>query len=66
MLWWLVGLWLASPALLPIVWLLGSLRRAPQETLRRPPTAWRSASCAISGFTRTDRNVGASDGTNPP
>jgi hypothetical protein len=36
MLWWLIGLWLASPALLPIVWLLGSLRRAPQE---KPETA---------------------------
>ena len=23
MVWWLVGLWLASPALLPILWLLG-------------------------------------------
>jgi hypothetical protein len=63
MLWWLVGLWLASPALLPIVWLLGSLTRAPQENLRRPPTAWRSASCVISAFTRTDRDVGASDDT---
>jgi hypothetical protein len=31
MLWWLVGLWPASPALLPIFWLVGSLRRAPQE-----------------------------------
>ena len=65
MLWWLVGLWLASPALLPIFWLLGSLRRALQEK-RRPPTAWRSASCAISAFTRTDRDVGASDDRNPP
>ena len=36
MLWWLVGCWLASPALLPIVWLLGSLRRAPEEN---PETA---------------------------
>ena len=25
MLWWLVGLWLLSPALLPIFWLLGML-----------------------------------------
>ena len=32
MLWWLVGLWLASPALLPIFWLLGSLRREKPET----------------------------------
>jgi len=31
MLWWLVGFWLASPALLLIFWLLGSLRRALQE-----------------------------------
>ena len=36
MLWWLVGLWLASPALLAILWLLGSPRRAPQE---KPKTA---------------------------
>ena len=36
MLWWLVGLWLASPVLLPIFWLLGSLRGAPQE---KPETA---------------------------
>ena len=32
MLWWLVGFWLASPVLLPIVWLLGSLRRGKPET----------------------------------
>ena len=36
MLWWLVGLWLSSPALLPIFWLVGSLTRAPQEN---PKTA---------------------------
>jgi hypothetical protein len=29
-LWWFVGFWLASPVLLPIVWLL-DLRGAPQE-----------------------------------
>ena len=26
MLWWIVGLWLLSPAVLPIVWLLGTGR----------------------------------------
>jgi hypothetical protein len=31
MVWWFVGLWLLSPAILPIFWLLGMLRRAPQE-----------------------------------
>jgi hypothetical protein len=27
MLWWLVGLWVASPALLPIFWLLERIMR---------------------------------------
>jgi hypothetical protein len=28
MLWWLVGLWVCSPVLLPVFWLLGKLGRA--------------------------------------
>jgi hypothetical protein len=36
MLWWLVGLWLASPALVPIVWLFGMPGRASKE---KPETA---------------------------
>jgi hypothetical protein len=26
--WWLIGLWLASPALVPILWLLGRLHQS--------------------------------------
>jgi len=37
MLWWLVGLWLLSPAILPILWLLGMLRGTPQERSRGIP-----------------------------
>jgi hypothetical protein len=33
MLWWLIGLWLCSPVLLPILWLFGRL----QQTLAEPP-----------------------------
>jgi hypothetical protein len=35
MLWWLVGLWLASPALLPIFWLLDSVGRASRRVAER-------------------------------
>jgi hypothetical protein len=28
MLWWLFGLWLSSPVLLPVFWLIGKLGRA--------------------------------------
>ena len=38
MLWWLIGLWLASPALLAIVWLLGGLKASAPE---KPETAHR-------------------------
>ena len=37
MLWWLVGLWLLSPALLPIFWLLGMLASSAGSELNRPP-----------------------------
>ena len=49
MLWWLVGLWLASPVLLAIFWLLGSVRR--EASIPEKPetaTAWRIALSAIS------------------
>jgi hypothetical protein len=36
MLWWLVGLWLLSPALLPIFWLLA--RRASSRSELNEPT----------------------------
>jgi hypothetical protein len=43
MLWWLVGLWLFSPALVPIVWLLGKLapasRSERQDAQALPPFA---------------------------
>jgi hypothetical protein len=33
MLWWLIGLWLASPALVPLFWLFGLLAQAlPAQT----------------------------------
>jgi hypothetical protein len=35
MLWWVLGLWLLSPVLVPIVWLIGLLTR-PQEISHRP------------------------------
>jgi hypothetical protein len=35
MLWWVLGLWLLSPVLVPIVWLLGLLMRS-QEISHRP------------------------------
>jgi hypothetical protein len=28
MLWWLIGLWLASPAFVPILWLLGRVHQS--------------------------------------
>jgi len=38
MLWWLIGFWLAPPALLPIFWLLSSVKasfpRQPQTASR--------------------------------
>jgi hypothetical protein len=37
MLWWLVGLWLLSPALVPIFWLLGVLASSGRS-LADPPT----------------------------
>ena len=74
MLWWLVGFWLASPVLLPIFWLLGSLSRDD-----RPPLSFAEASpglslagCrkhnirSVSAFTRTDRDIGASDDAKRP
>jgi len=36
MLWWLVGLWLLSPALLPIFWLLGMLASSRESELNGP------------------------------
>ena len=43
MLWWLVGLWLLSPALVPIFWLLGMLASAGwskrQDAQALPPFA---------------------------
>jgi hypothetical protein len=36
MLWWLIGLWLCSPGLLPILWLFG---RLPQTLAERPDEA---------------------------
>ena len=36
MLWWVVGLWLLSPALLPIFWLLGMLASSGGSELSRP------------------------------
>jgi hypothetical protein len=40
MLWWALGLWLLSPALVPIFWLLGLLTRpqgiGPPQDLRSP------------------------------
>jgi hypothetical protein len=38
MLWWLIGLWLLSPALLPIVWLLGRLAPSGDAAVS-PPSA---------------------------
>jgi hypothetical protein len=35
MLWWFIGLWVCSPVLLPVFWLLGRLH----QTLGRPPEA---------------------------
>jgi len=34
MLWWLAGLWLASPVLVPFFWLLGCLRRDARRPQR--------------------------------
>ena len=36
MLWWLVGLWLLSPALVPIFWLLGMLASSSRSKLSGP------------------------------
>jgi hypothetical protein len=36
MLWWLVGLWLLSPALVPLVWLLGVLAPSSRSKLSGP------------------------------
>ena len=36
MLWWLVGLWLLSPVLLPIFWLLGMLASPSGSELNGP------------------------------
>jgi hypothetical protein len=37
MLWWLVGLWLLSPAILPILWLLGMLREHLKKKAEASP-----------------------------
>ena len=39
MLWWIVGLWLLSPAVLPIVWLLGTVASSgrPRDAQARLP-----------------------------
>ena len=36
MLWWLVGLWLLSPALAPIFWLLSMLSASSRSELNEP------------------------------
>jgi len=67
MLWWLAGLWLASPVLVPFFWLLGCLRRdasTSEKTRDGPPRG--GSHCAISAFTRIDRDIGASDDANQP
>ena len=76
MLWWFVGFWLASPVLLPIVWLLGNLRGAPQENPRRPPPlSFAEASPGLSlavcrkhniRSVSADRDIGASDDAKRP
>jgi hypothetical protein len=38
MLWWLVGFWLLSPALLLIFWLLGMLTASSGSQQTEPPT----------------------------
>jgi hypothetical protein len=39
MLWWLVGLWFLSPALLLIFWLLGMLTSSSRSELSKPTDA---------------------------
>jgi hypothetical protein len=39
MLWWLVGLWLLSPALLLFFWLLGMLTSSSRSELEEPTDA---------------------------
>ena len=43
MLWWLVGLWLMSPALVPIFWLLGVLASSSGSELNGPADKTRGA-----------------------
>jgi len=39
MLWWLVGLWLLSPALFPIFWLFGMLTSSSRSEINEPSDA---------------------------
>jgi hypothetical protein len=39
MLWWLVGLWLLSPALVPMFWLFGMLTASSRSELGEPTGA---------------------------
>jgi hypothetical protein len=57
MLRWLVGLWLASPALLPIFWLLGRLATARN----RPYAAAPNTSTTIAATTATQKKSPADD-----
>jgi hypothetical protein len=36
MLWWLIGLWLLSPTILPILWLLGMRAASNRSELNEP------------------------------
>jgi hypothetical protein len=42
MLWWLIGLWLCSPGLLPILWLFGRLQQTLAERPREASPTERS------------------------
>ena len=43
MLWWLIGLWICSPVLLPIFWLLGRLGQSLASSSEDPSPAARSS-----------------------